>query len=42
MAQIEQAASHTHLDQYDYGDEFPFAWSPDGTRIAVGSGGGVA
>ena len=34
--------SLSHLDQYDYGDEFPFAWSPDGTRIAVGSGGGVA
>jgi len=34
--------SLSHLDQLDYEDEFPFAWSPDGTRIAVSSGDGVA
>jgi hypothetical protein len=25
----------------DYGVTFPFAWSPDGTRIAVAGEGGV-
>ena len=34
--------SLSHLDQLDYEDEFPFAWSPDGTRIAVSSRDGVA
>ena len=35
-------SSYSHAEQYDYGDEFPFVWSPDGTRIAVASGDGVA
>lgn len=31
----------SYISQMDYGATFPFAWSPDGTRIAVAGEGGV-